>query len=105
MHSPVTNDGWHSRGYLPHWELDETPQFITFRLTDSLPSDLLVRWREELETLPDDKQSLERRRRIQLALDNGHGSLWLARPEIAEIVERALLHFDGRRYRMQAWVI
>ena len=29
--------GWHSRGYLPHYDGGEVPQFITFRLGDSLP--------------------------------------------------------------------
>src|ERR687898_598900 len=29
--------GWHSRGYLPHFDSPETVQFVTFRLADSLP--------------------------------------------------------------------
>ncbi len=29
--------GWHSRGYLPHFDSPEIVQFITFRLADSLP--------------------------------------------------------------------
>ena len=29
--------GWHSRGYLPHFDSAETVQFVTFRLADSLP--------------------------------------------------------------------
>jgi hypothetical protein len=33
--------GWHSRGYLPHYDGGEIPQFITFRLADSLPQ---ARW-------------------------------------------------------------
>ncbi len=28
--------GWHSRGYLPHFDSPETVQFVTFRLADSL---------------------------------------------------------------------
>jgi REP element-mobilizing transposase RayT len=67
--------------------------------------DLLARWQEELNGLPDDRQSLERRRRIQVALDHGHGSNCLAKREIGDLVERALLHFDDQRYRLQAWVI
>jgi putative DNA methylase len=96
---------WHSRGYLPHWEGGETPQLITFRLADSLPAHVLARWREELQTLPDGKQSLERRRRIQTALDNGHGAKWLAERQIGQVVEQAVLHFDGARYHLHAWVV
>jgi len=29
--------GWHSRGYLPHFDSLETAQFLTFRLVDGLP--------------------------------------------------------------------
>jgi putative transposase len=29
--------GWHSRGYLPHFDSMDTVQFVTFRLADSLP--------------------------------------------------------------------
>ncbi len=47
----------------------------------------------------------ERRRRIEACLDAGHGACWLRQPEIAAIVQNALLHFDGTRYRLIAWVI
>jgi putative transposase len=33
--------GWHSRGYLPHFDSPETVQFITFRLADSLPATIV----------------------------------------------------------------
>jgi REP element-mobilizing transposase RayT len=98
-------DEWHSRGYLPYWERGESPQFITFRLAESLPTELLARWDQELQALPDGKQLLERRRRVQVALDQGEGAKWLEHPEIGNLVERALLHFDGDRYRLHAWVI
>jgi putative DNA methylase len=96
---------WHSRGYLPHWEAGAVPQSITFRLADSLPSALLDRWSEELQSLAGDERANERRRRIQIALDQGHGSAALAKPMIAEMVEHALLHFDNERYRLHAWCI
>jgi REP element-mobilizing transposase RayT len=38
-------------------------------------------------------------------LDAGLGACWLGRPDIAELVEMALLHFDGERYRLLAWCI
>ncbi len=96
---------WHSRGYLPHWEAGEFPQAITFRLADSLPSVVLAAWQLELATLPEHMGLLERRRRIERALDRGHGEPLLSDPEVGGLVERALLHFDSDRYRMHAWVI
>ena len=96
---------WHSRGYLPHWEAGETAQSITFRTADSLPASLLASWQVELDSLADSKAALERRRRIERAIDQGHGELLLKDDRIADIVERALLHFDGQRYRLHAWVV
>src|SRR5690606_36408396 len=37
--------------------------------------------------------------------DQGAGSCWLAKPEIAEIMQNALLHFDGERYKLLAWCV
>ena len=96
---------WHSRGYIPHWEAGEVAQAITFRLGDSLPASLLERWRSELASIAADKIDLERRRRMEVALDQGHGSRALSNPAIAELVEHSLLHFDAERYRLHAWSI
>ncbi|AEP11955.1 REP-associated tyrosine transposase [Chloracidobacterium thermophilum] len=96
---------WHSRGRLPHFEAGEVPQHITFRLHDSLPRELLARWQDELARLPEDEQALERRKRIEAALDAGHGACWLRDPHIAELVEQSLLHFDGERYALHAWCV
>jgi|GEM_PF-6441741 len=41
--------GWHSRGYLPHFDGGESTQFITFRLSDSVPQKLIDKWRSELK--------------------------------------------------------
>jgi len=98
-------DTWHSRGYLPHWEAGETPQAITFRLADSLPSVLLTRWSDELRHLPDDEASMKYRARIEQALDAGHGEGALRIPAVAALVEAAFLFFDASRYRLHAWVI
>lgn len=98
-------NGWRSRGYLPHWEAGEVAQSITFRLADSLPTNVLTELQHELRFLPKEAAAAERRKHIEAMLDRGHGTMWLANPEVAAIVERALMHFDGERYRLQAWVI
>lgn len=89
--------GWHSRGYLPHFDSPETLQFVTFRLADSLPADAI----EKLRTAAGSITAAER----DAFLDAGSGACWLRRREIAEIVETALLHFDDERYRLIAWTI
>jgi len=101
-HEPV---GWHSRGYLPHFDGGAIAQFITFRLADSLPKNLIEEWMLELAHLGEERAIAETRRRIEAYLDKGHGSAWLRDCRIARIVENALLHFDGQRYRMHAWVV
>jgi REP element-mobilizing transposase RayT len=91
----MTHKGWHSRGYLPHFDSAETVQFVTFRLADSLPRAVAA----TLLNLPDSFVHIDQQ------LDTGLGSCWLREPAIAEIVEQALLHFDGERYRLLAWCI
>ena len=95
----------HTRGYLPHYETIEAPQHIVFRLNDSLPTSLLDQWESELHLLGDDIRLEERGRRIEEALDMGIGSCHLKRSDIAQIVQDAILHFDGKRYKLHAWVI
>ena len=97
--------GWHSRGYLPHFDGGSIPQTVTFRLADALPKVVLDRWENELATMPEARASVERRQRIEHYLDSGAGQCWLSQPEIAESVENALLFFEGQRYGLEAWVV
>ena len=84
-------------------------QSITFRLHDAVPETLVTRWREELnwlEGLPaTDPREVELRERLTKYEDAGHGACWLRDDRIAHIVQDALLHFDGERYRLIAWCI
>src|SRR5881628_3585254 len=93
--------GWHSRGYLPHFDAPGTQQFLTWRLADSLPASRRGEW-EHLLVIKEDREE-----QIQLAayLDKGHGSCVLRRVDIAETVERTFLFDDGLRCRLLAWVI
>ena len=92
--------GWHTRGYIPHFDGGpELPQFITFRLADSMPRTVVERWIKE--KLSD----IEFRKRIEHYLDAGAGECWLGQVAVAEIVKNALLHYDGERYQLVAWVI
>jgi hypothetical protein len=102
---PSTPDGWHSRGYLPYFDGGEIPQFITFRLADSMPQTLLRRWREELANEQNINVDTALRKRIELYLDQGYGECHLRDSRIGESVQNSLLFFDGERYRLTAWVV
>jgi REP element-mobilizing transposase RayT len=93
--------GWHSRGYIPHFDHPGMVQGITFRLADSLPTHIHATIAKEIETA----DSPTKRIRMEAYLNAGYGSCHLRDPRIARIVEDALLHFDGVRYRLIAWVI
>ena len=92
--------GWYSRGYIPHLDTPGLLQFITFHLGDSLPKQTLLRLLADTQ-----EDDADRFRRLQRLLDAGHGAYCLRRCDIAELVENALLHFDGTRYRLIGWVI
>src|SRR5690349_12721800 len=98
-------DGWHSRGYLPHLDDGEIPQMITFHLFDSLPQMLLERWRQELAHEAMLNLETVLRKRIESYLDQGYGSSFLKEPGIASLVQDGLLHSDGARYKLSAWVV
>lgn len=94
--------GWHSRGYLPHYDAQGVRQFITYRLADSLPAGVAARLAGELHTPAGDAAY---RRRIETVLDSGLGSCWLRRPDAAALVLDSWRHFDGQHYDLLAWVV
>jgi REP element-mobilizing transposase RayT len=96
---------WHSRGYLPHFDGREATQHVTFHLEDSLPRDVRERMEEEIKSLPVEQRDIERRKRLEAWIDSGQGSCVLREPAVATLIQGALLHFDGLRYRLLAWVV
>lgn len=104
---PNNPKGWHSRGYLPHYDNTNVTQFITLRLADSLPAYLIEAWKEELQqqTLLDTDRQLTLQRRIERYLDEGTGACYLREPLVARMIETALYYFDESRYRLLSWVI
>jgi putative DNA methylase len=105
LESPAHEKGWYARGYLPHFEGGAVMQMLTFRLIDAFPEQRLLEWEEELAKLPFSKAEMKRRLRIEEYLDKGRGSAWLSRPDIAKVTSNALLHFNGTRYLLHAWVV
>jgi putative DNA methylase len=97
--------GWHSRGYLPHFDGRAIPQFITLHLADSIPRKVIERWQGELNRLEENEEQIVMRRRIDRYLDQGYGSCFLKDNRIAKIVQESLLKFDGLRYNLFSWVV
>lgn len=95
--------GWHDRGYLPHFDGGEIIQFITFRLADSLPQNVVEGLKLKLER--NLISEIEYHRKIDKYLDNGFGCGYLKDCRIAEVVEENLHRFDGVRYKLFSWVI
>jgi len=119
-----------SRGYLPHWECGHAIYFVTFRLADSLPQELLARLREERAALDraipprsagvspasfsppytaaDEKRAQKLNailKKAEQCLDEGRGACHLQDPRVAKVVSDALHHFNEGRYRLYAWCI
>jgi REP element-mobilizing transposase RayT len=97
-----SKQGWYSRGYLPHFDGGETAQFITFRLFDSLPQEILEKWRGEIF---DEKGKIEFRKKVESYLDSGTGSCFLKDRRVAETVQNSLFFYHEKKYNLISWVI
>jgi carbamoylphosphate synthase large subunit/REP element-mobilizing transposase RayT len=104
------------RRNLPHWQQPDATYFVTFRLADAVPQNILCQWEEELETWRnfhpepwDVGTKYEYQKRFQDGrehwLDQGHGECILKKSALAEIVVNALRHFDHDRYVLDAFVV
>jgi hypothetical protein len=91
--------GWHSRGYLPHFESKHHLQHVTVHLADSLPREAIEQIDEMIRTVPEQERAIERRNDW---MDAGHGSCILNQAEVAKILQGAFHYFDGERYRLFA---
>jgi REP element-mobilizing transposase RayT len=102
-----------SRGRLPHWQLDESTYFVTFRLRDSLPKHIalaLFREREQMMRMTvttAERAEVDRLFALKLDshLDEGHGSCIFRDETNAAIVAGALQFFDRVRYQLHAWCV
>ena len=114
-HAAVVKQG----AYLPHWTRVGAIYAVTFRLKDSLPRAVLDAWLAERQCIvrtaaqmgrPLSNQEEKRLRelhsqRIESYLDAGRGKCWLRQGDVANLVAKALRHFDGQRYQLHAWCV
>jgi len=113
--------GVHTRGYLPHVKREGASYFVTFRLADSLPKEVLLKFQKEKadrlrrlknfvasgEKVNDSEEDITRdfNRMLHRYLDQGAGACHLRRPDIAGLVVAAMRHFDENRYLLRDWVV
>lgn len=97
--------GWYSRGYLPHFDGGQLPQFITARLYDSLPQNVLQRFRLELQRKGVENIEYEMRKQIEGFLDKNYGECFLKEERVAKIASDALLFHAEKKYKLIAWVV
>jgi Rad3-related DNA helicase/REP element-mobilizing transposase RayT len=105
--------------YLPHWTRDGAVYAVNFRLADSLPRHVLEAWLRDRDAIignakqqrrplsPEESRELDRlhSEHVEKYLDAGHGACLLRQEPVARLVEGALKHFDGVRYRLLAWCV
>ena len=105
---------------LPHWRAPDSTYFVTFRLNDSLPREVVEEMRQEyLQPVLSEEQAVRRtllpeeirrvkakqQNRLEKYLDSGRGACHMNDPKCAEIVRDAMLFFDGQRYALGAWAV
>jgi valyl-tRNA synthetase len=105
-----------ARRNLPHWQQAGKTYFVTFRLADSIPATKLSQLEDErrvwLNANPEPWTTEQRQAyyerfsaKIDAWLDAGSGSCVLKDERAAKVVADALIHFDGERYDLGAWVV
>jgi REP element-mobilizing transposase RayT len=100
------NRGIHSRGYLPHWDFKNSCQGITFRLRDSVPKDVILKWSRELERIEDESlRKEELHRKIARYEDAGMGDCLLADSVCAAAVWEKLESGNGSCYKLLEWCV
>jgi REP element-mobilizing transposase RayT len=120
MDPPIFYSPWAettvSHNRLPHWEQTGAVYFVTWRLADSIPQEILHQHFEERESWlirHPEPHSAEREAeyhrlfsgKIDQWLDAGRGSCLLRHPENARAVADALHYFEGVRSRMFSYVV
>ena len=98
---------YHCRKYLPHLE-NRGLQVITFRLYDSIPKDIVVKWKQlhaNDSPIIADSEKKKLKRLIDRYEDAGYGQCFLKEEGVAEIVKNALEYYDAKRYDLIRWCI
>ena len=117
-----------SKRNMPHIDMPGHLTFVTFRLADSMPREVVERWHDEIESWlkehnladrtvedvlnrGDIDESLKnelrqfKNRKWHGHLDDCHGACVFRALETRKLVEDSLLHFESERYDLERFVI
>ena len=111
-HEPI----YETAGNLPHWTQYGKITFVTFRLVDSLPQDVIDNIKTEYESI---KQRLlkegcqkelellkaKRHNQLEKYLDKGYGSCLLKTKQYRDIIIQTLEHDNNIMYELHSYVI
>jgi putative transposase len=104
-----------TQNHLPHWQQEGSTYFVTWRLKDSIPRDVLERLiseRTEWESLhpkpwTDDEESEYHNtfsKEADRLMDMGFGECVLRNLKCRDALAKSLSLFDGERFLMHSWV-
>lgn len=105
-----------TKNRLPHWQQTAATYFVTWRLADSIPAEVLKQHYSDrqawLKMNPEPWESSKEKEyhqkfssNIDKWLDAGHGSCLLRKPENSVLVQNSILYFEGSRSHCIASVI
>jgi REP element-mobilizing transposase RayT len=102
----------HDRGYIPHIEVNKL-QFVTIRLYDSLPQEVLTYCKQMSEWLSSHKQQDSETQQKKMSMmriidkyeDAGYGQCFLRNPAVACMVQDAMKYLDGKQFNLFEWCI
>lgn len=101
----VDRRGWYYCRSLPHFDGDVI-QFVTFRLGDSLPKEVLNELTLRIEAGKLQNDTEEYRQIIEEYLDAGSGECLLKDPRVAQIVQDAIIYeAEQGSIDLKSWVI
>ncbi len=96
------------KGNLPHWDIPNKLQYVTFRLADSIPQSKLVEYKYTLNTWlgvhpkpwssADEQEYNKLKNTYEKWLDAGYGACVMKETSIRNIIIDSLLHDDGKCY-------
>lgn len=95
----------HYRRNLPHIHLDGSPLFITFRLADSLPVQVILDLkRQRQQEIKETKKSSSELQEIEERYFKYYDE-WLEKENVAQIVSEKILEMQNKRYQLIAYCI
>jgi len=86
-------------------ELGEHAQFLTWRLADALPAEVLKVWEDESAAQPAAEKQVSLWRRIEAFIDSGYGTQILRKPRIADVVQESLVFGHMKNYHLHHWCV